>query len=372
MKTKITEHILSILLVSVIMLSVLFFINLNKKQADLNERSNIQAYIDLDFINYDNNFHKALFKDVLNIFYPDQYEKNNSIIESINKYRQRKFTKTLQKSNLKERLSLKVFIEILKMYLKFILVYILVMILTYYGVQTLGAWRFIRNKQKSTFQQLINKSDYSKIKRKNQFFCTISRAILSLPSKIVKIILYFILFSPAYVIAYSIRTEFNTDTIFFMVLLGVISNGLLVVYANKFFAFLVAESRKGYVENAYVKNLNNSYFQHTPDGISFYAIFRPVKHFKGHIFEHIFRNAHYQYISTIKEQASFLITGLIIIEMALNIHGHLNYEMMRQLLYKNYDIVIIIILGIFYTVKLTELLIDIIMHKESMKYENIA
>jgi len=57
-----------------------------------------------------------------------------------------------------------------------------------------------------------------------------------------------VLFSPAYVIAYAIRTEFNTDTIIFMALLGVVSNGLLVTYANKFYAFLVAESRKGYVE----------------------------------------------------------------------------------------------------------------------------
>ena len=54
----------------------------------------------------------------------------------------------------------------------------------------------------------------------------------------------------------------------------------------------------------------------------------------------------------------FLITGLIIIEMALNIHGYLNYKMLRQMLYKNYDVVIVIILSIFYTVKITEMLTD--------------
>ena len=155
-----------------------------------------------------------------------------------------------------------------------------------------------------------------------------------------------------------------------MVLLGIVSNGLLIMYTNKFYAFLVAESRKGYVETAIVKNLKNSYQTHTSDGISNNEIFRLVKRFDGHVFGHIFKNARFQYLSTIKEQASFLITGLIIIEMALNIHGHLNYEMLRQILYKNYDIVIVIVLGIFYTVKLTEIMTDYIKHKESLKYEN--
>jgi hypothetical protein len=183
-------------------------------------------------------------------------------------------------------------------------------------------------------------------------------------------IAHLVLFSPAYVIAYSIRTEFSTDTLPFMILLGVVSNGLLVTYANKFYTFLVAESRKGYVETALAKNLHGSYDRHAPDGISLRAILRPGKRFGGHVFEHIFRNARYQYLATIKEQASFLITGLIIIEMALNIHGHLSYEMLRQMLYRNYAIVIAIVLGIFYAVKLTEIVTDWLVHRESLRYAN--
>ena len=56
--------------------------------------------------------------------------------------------------------------------------------------------------------------------------------------------------------------------------------------------------------------------------------------------------------------------------MALNIHGHLTYELLRQLLYKNYPIVIAIMLCIFLTVKLTELFTDILLHREAKKYEN--
>jgi ABC-type dipeptide/oligopeptide/nickel transport system permease component len=88
------------------------------------------------------------------------------------------------------------------------------------------------------------------------------------------------------------------------------------------------------------------------------------------VFDHIFKNAQFQYLSTLKEQASFLITGLIIIEMALNIHGHLSYELLRQLLYKNYSIVTVIILGIFYTVKLTEIATDYFIHRQTLRYEN--
>ena len=44
--------------------------------------------------------------------------------------------------------------------------------------------------------------------------------------------------------------------------------------------------------------------------------------------------------------------------------------MLRQLLYRNYDIVVVIILGIFYTVKITEILIDILVHREQVKYSN--
>jgi len=149
-----------------------------------------------------------------------------------------------------------------------------------------------------------------------------------------------VLFCPAYVIAYSIRTEINTDTMVFLIILCVISNGLLMVYANKFFTFLVTESRKGYVETALVKNLYNSYLPHGADGISYGSMLKPFKLFQGHVFGHIFKNARYQYLATVKEQASFLITGLIITEMALNIHGYLNYEMLRQMLYGNYDIVL--------------------------------
>ena len=91
----------------------------------------------------------------------------------------------------------------------------------------------------------------------------------------------------------------------------------------------------------------------------------------SHIFQHIYLNARYQYILTLKEQASFLITGLIIIEMALNIHGHLCYELLQNILYKQYDMVLTILLGIFLVVKLTEIVVDMWMDREAQKFENL-
>ena len=152
-----------------------------------------------------------------------------------------------------------------------------------------------------------------------------------------------------------------------MIILGVISNGLLITYAQKFYTFLVTESRKGYVQTAIVKNLTTSYFK---DGIPLKSIFSIKKFFPGHVFQHIFLNARFQYFGDLKEQASFLITGLIIIEMALNIQNHLGYELLQNLLYKNYLYVLLIILGIFLVVKFTEIFTDVILQKETKKYEN--
>ena len=56
--------------------------------------------------------------------------------------------------------------------------------------------------------------------------------------------------------------------------------------------------------------------------------------------------------------------------MALNIHGHLCYEMLQNILYKQFDVVLTIILGIFWVVKATEMAVDYWMQVETRRYEN--
>jgi hypothetical protein len=373
MKKKLIEHILSILFVSGVLLTFLVIIQKDKNDLQKRGQDEIESYLSLRFIDFDNPFHKALLKETLNIYYPDQKSSHDSLLTAIDQYRAEQFSDDLQKANLHKGLSRGKFNQLLFMYLKFILIYAVVMLFTYYGVQTMAVYRFVRKKQKRTsyiyelFHSLKNKPAFNRWRDRLYFYLHAAATVFK---ALIKGLLYFILFSPAYVIAYSLKTEFNTDTIFFMIALAVISNGLLITYTHKFYTFLTAESRKGYVQTAIVKNLNASFSHYEKGGISYTAMFQFKKNFKDHIFQHIFTNARYQYLSTIKEQASFLITGLIIIEMALNIQGHLSYELLQQILYKNFDIVIVIILGIFYAVKLTEILTDIIMNRESRKYDN--
>lgn len=358
MKTKLIEHISGMIFVTVLLLLLLSLVHTTTVKQESHAGSKAKPFIDLPMSNVNDRFQRALLKDVMNIFYPEQYEKNTTLVQEILTIKGDQFTQHLQKSYVKQKLSTASLLDIGEMFVKFLLVYIIVMFFTYYGVQTIASWRFVREKH----AEHLNIYSTDKVASDFWDFKKIGLSIL-------KNIVYMILFSPAYVIAYSIRTEFNTDSVVFMVFLGVISNGLLMMYTNKFYAFLNTESRKGYIETARVKNLNEDY-SISNNGISYRSLFNPIKRFKGHIFEHIFRNAHFQYLSTIKEQASFLITGLVIIEMALNIHGHLNYELLRQILYKNYELVIIIVIGIFYTVKCTEIFSDYLVYRESQKYEN--
>jgi hypothetical protein len=356
MKGKLVEHISSIVLVTAILIGMLFVAGSQERRTRQASNAEVIGLTDLSFVNFHDPFEKTLLGDVMDMFYPGQHDRNTALVTKLEQRENQRLGKAMEEAHVREHLTPAKLGSILLMYLKFLLVYALVLVATYYGVQTFAVWRFVKKKQSVLAPEPGRR--------------TVAQWALFIGKKILSGVGYFILFCPAYVIAYSIRTEFSTDSLPFMVLLGVISNGLLVMYSNKFYTFLVTESRKGYVETAVVKNLNTSYSQHTPDGISYKAIFRPFKKFTGHVFNHIFKNAQHQYLSSVKEQASFLVTGLIIIEMALNVHGYLNYELLRQILYKNVDIVVAIILCIFYTVKATEILVDWIMHRAALRYEN--
>jgi hypothetical protein len=357
MKNKILEHFYGVIFVSVLLIGALMLFETMQKNQAHTRNQELHTFIDLPISNLNDAFQRSLAEDVMNIYYPDRAQHNDSLFSELLLLKESEQSSKLQRAHVSQTLSPGKLLSLLGMYLNFVFVYAIVMFLTYYGVQTIALFRFIRHRAKVD-PPLTDAKNYFK------------DAIRKFFGIFLKIIAYGILFSPAYVIAYSIRTEFNTDSTIFMILLGVVSNGLLINYSNKFYTFLQAEYHKGYVESALVKNLSSVFKLDVKSGISLRSLLHPIKRFDGHLLDHIYRNAQMQYISTIKEQASFLITGLIIIEMALNIHGHLTYEMLRQILYKNYDIVIVIILGIFYAVKATDIITDYLLHREHLKYEN--
>lgn len=236
------------------------------------------------------------------------------------------------------------------MVFRFLFVYVAVMVLTYYGAQTLALFRFVRTKQMTT---------------------ELPSPIAAAGTFVAWTILSFLLFAPGYVIVYSLKSVVDTSSIVLMIVLGVVSNGVLVNYAGKFYALLMNESRKGYVQTAAVKNVHSSYCWNTPDGIRMRRMFRLQKRFPGHVLDHILHNARYQYRSTLKEQASFVITGLVIIEMALNIQGHLCYELLQSMLFKNYDSVLGIMFVIFCAVKITDLAVDLWIWRADRHYANL-
>lgn len=374
MRQKINEHILSIVLVSIILVGLMIYLRANgatQLPGPLDREA--QNYMELDFFNDDSPFDKALLADLLDIYHPERQQHNDSLLAAIDFYQSRQLQITLQNAHQKQSLGLKKLGQIIGMYLKFIVIFIAVMLLTYYGVQTTAILRFMRKKQqRSSYLVLLMKHLKMKPTRpgRSEMMHFVKTALFLFFKACARGFAYFVLFSPAYVIAYSFKTDFGANSTLFMIFLAVVSNGLLINYSNKFYTFLISESRKGYVQTAIVKNLHNSYGHTRPVGIPYKYIFRWNKKFPGHVFDHIFMNARHQYIPTIKEQASFLITGLIIIEMALNIHGHLTYELLQQLLYKNYDIVIAIVLGIFWLVKATEIFSDVLLDRQKRKIAN--
>jgi len=355
LKVRLREHLLSLTAVSVVLIILMGIFHGDSEDSRVDLPAPVRELVNMPLADYNDPFIQELLGEALEFYFPERSETNETIMLGLITYHQNRFRESVQTAHLKTSLSLSKFFSILWMFLKFLIVYVMVMGLTYYGVLTLGTLRFILKRRRDEMLILGQK---------------LPPAWKTLPLKIIKTGAYLFLFCPAYVIAYSFRTEFNTDTLLFMVLLGVLSNGVLVLYANKFFTFLNSESRKGYVDTARVKNLKAGWTVDPKTGIPFERIFSFRKKFPGHIFDCIFQNARLQYLTALKEQAGFLITGLIIIEMALNIHGHLNYEMLTQILYKNYDIVLLIVLAIFYTVKFTEIFTDVFLYRERLKYEN--
>jgi hypothetical protein len=325
------------------------------------EDETISHIAQLRSYNFNKPLDRAVFWDVYRIYFPERAIEPDSVIDQILKFRRQQEIRSLTQSEFPVSLS-----DLPRMIVQFILVYIAVLTLTYYAVHAFGLYRFIREKQgKESYIYLIYLRWLQK--DKGRWLQKLKDLVILGIKALVKGGLYFILFSPAYVIAYSFKTRFDTNSLIFMIGLGIISNAFLITYIQKFYTFLVSEERKGYIETAMVKNLNHSY-----RNISLRYIFRFRPSFSGHILDQIYENARYQYFSSVKEQASFLITGLIIIEMALNIQNHLCYTLLQTILYQEYRMTLIIVFVIFLLVKVTEITVDSYLHHLEQRYNNQA
>ena len=324
----------------------------------------------LEIINPNEPLNRALLQDMLDWYRPDQPEQNEAVLSALQTFRKQQLRQLRPDHVAQIPFRAKEFRRLLAMFLNFILLYLLALGLTYYGVQTLAVYLFIRKQRhippfliqiKNAAHALGHTTARTRRLRHARELASV------LGAGLMRALAQALLFTPAYVTAYSIKSDFNTDSVLFLILLAVVSNGLLIQYANKFFTLLISESRKGYVLTARVKNLNHAYEPQAEGGISLRQILALRKSFPGHVFGHIFMNARFQYIETLKEQAAFLISSLIIIEMALNIHGHFSYELLQQLLYKNYHYALLMALGYFILVKATDMLAEALKQHEKNK-----
>lgn len=369
MKRTILEHLASILFVATVFALIVIYLRHEDADAEAARTRLIRPFLSLA-IDFGNPMHTAMFREALSLYYPESRTTNDSLVQALDAYRVEQFTKTAYKTGGEQRgLTWAKVGQLSRMYLEFIIVYVIVMILTYAGAQSIAVYRFVKMKQQDT-SYIAKLVDYFNSPSHRTGARSAARPPMLLLKALGKGMAYTVLFAPAYVIAYSFKTRIDTDSTLFMIVLGVISNGLLINYANKFYAFLMAESRKGYVETAMVKNLSTSYSWHVRGGVPYRAVLQPAKMFPSHVFRHIYLNARHQYIPALKEHASFLISGLIIIEMALNIQGHLGYELLQNILYRRYEVVIAILLGMFLVVKATEIVVDVWTRLEARRYGN--
>lgn len=299
-------------------------------------------------LNLDDAQTRQIFEDALPLFYPDPIlagRAQKEIEQAASKvYRRSAGKSVIQRTTLW---------ELGGMYLKFVLVYLILLYLTFQAVLRLGLWRFVREeKERATFSVSFWRS-LRRLGKENSAQNRIA-AGQALGRLLIYAFGYIILFSPAYVLAYAFKSEFNHSTIPVMLALGLASNGLLILYSNKYYHLLAGESRKGYVRTALAKNYRSGY-----DEISLKAILRNrAQAWQGHLLQQILPNARNQYWLTVKEQGAYLITGLIIIEMGLNIQGHLCYQLLQEVYFENWARVALISWGLFMLLKMTDIFVD--------------
>ena len=374
MPKKIKNHLISLLFVGILFYIIHLMFPATTEEEQYSNYQLIKKYTELEFLDLNSPEDRTLLRETLEIYDPENKAEHDSLLSEIEKYLNNKILSAAGSRQLSSGIDFPKFMSVFYMWVNFALIYIFVLLITYYCVETFAIYRFVRDHYRLSFYNYVSDFVRKLTETRNlKVKMTYVLKILTRTGRLfVKAIIILALFAPAYVIAYSFKTRFDTDSVVVMILLGVISNGLLITYMQKYYTFLVGESRKGYVRTAIVKNLDSKMIFDKDDGISFSSIFRINKKFPGHIFDQIYENVRFQYLNTLKEQASFLITGLIIIEMALNIQGHLCYELMQNILYKNLSVILVILFGIFLIVKLTQIVIDIISIKHQLHIGNLS
>jgi len=362
----ILEHLSAVFVVGIVLFILAILLMQSQREAERLPDAQLSRYLGMSEIDWSRDLHKELFRDSYRLLHPGNEESIDSLMRNIEEARIRELTDPSRKvGGERKTLTWDTMVGLLPMYAVFVFVFLAVLLLTYVVARAMAIRKFILGKQGRSSYLLR----YMTAVRTGGARAAVMRAGLLAKAGALGVAAL-VLFSPAYVVAYSLRTRLDTENVFFLILLAVVTNGVLVHYASRLFALLVTESRKGYVDTALVKGVRGSYDWNRSDGLPRSVILTPLTVAKGHVFHEIYRNARLQFIPSMKEHVTFIVTGLVIIEMALNIRGHLCYALLQHMLFREYDIAIVIVFLIFVAVKVIEACIDVWHSFELRKYAN--
>ncbi len=369
-KTKkiLNRNLLSFLIFGSVLLIIAFSssgsVNFNSKYAK------IISLFQKSGLDINSTYDRLIFEDAVENVLKENPTEKEELITSLNEFTEEKYTnKKLKTGDRRESLSFSTLPGILWKFIKFLLLFAIVEFSIFYLSERLALIKFylVKEKKNSFGRLLVQKM----AERKNYYIkekIDWTKTVLLFIGMLGRFFGYLVLFSPVYVIAYILKFNSENITFIWSFVFGIFTNGVLIAAVNKFYHLLVTESKRGYVETATVKNVP-LFPDENLKGLLKILLLKNGN-FGETIVTQIFASAHIQFVPSFKEVSHFVITGLIIIEMALNIQSGVFYQMMRSFLFAEYDILFFILFLVFATVKFVDAAIELYAVRESGKYEN--
>ncbi len=364
LKAEIESHLISLFFFTFIFLVAIFISHNTVKE---NPYADIDKLLKKSGLSLQNELDRAVIKDVLKNYFGKEKAKN--LTEKIEKYRSEILTNGNFKS-VGNKLNLTSFKSILSKWINFLFLFGISAFLLFYFSESFALVKLkLLKLGKSNFALLLLKEINAVKDNPSGYKKTHLNEVLKLIFFIlVKIFAYLILFSPVYIVAYVFKFNYENISTLAYLILTLFTNGMLILSVNKFFLLLQGELNKGYVLTDKIKGVKTGFTK--DNGISFARIFSFHKNFGIHILKSVYLNAHRQFIYDFKEISRFLITGIVIVELSLNIQNGFFYEMLQHLMRNEVDILLTIILLVFISVKVSDILITYFFYRENLKYEN--
>jgi len=95
MRGRLTEHLLSILLVTLLLGGLLVYLS-NRNDAQPSAlQEKMRPLLELPFADYEDPFHTSLLRDMLDLYRPDHTAENDSLLNLLFKARQQRLVKEL-------------------------------------------------------------------------------------------------------------------------------------------------------------------------------------------------------------------------------------------------------------------------------------